>query len=171
MILTSRKARQLLSYDENSGVLVWKPRPGFRQFNTRFAGHIAGCTDPAKYVRVRIEGRLYLAHRVAWLIVHGKWPANDIDHRFGIAVGNAFANLRSATRTENMQNKVMASNNTSGFIGVSWAKGSFKWTARIKVPNGKYLHLGLFETKETAAAAYAAAKRRHHPFQPIVRVA
>ena len=55
-----------------------------------------------------------------------------------------------------------ASNNTSGFKGVSWHKAARKWSSSIYL-NGKPNHLGLFESAEEAHAAYMAAATRAHP--------
>lgn len=46
--------------------------------------------------------------------------------------------------------------NTSGFKGVSFRKGSGKWHARVLI-EGKSRHLGFFPTPEEAARAYDAA--------------
>lgn len=46
--------------------------------------------------------------------------------------------------------------NTSGYRGVSWDKGTRKWAAYIR-RNGKRQFLGLFETPEAASAAYCEA--------------
>lgn len=94
-------------------------------------------------------------HRQILGLMHGdavggdhKNPSKTLDNRD--------VNLRFANRTQQQQNRRKQSNNTSGYKGVSFAKGSRKWAARIKV-NGKYLHLGLFNTPELAYAAYCAA--------------
>jgi hypothetical protein len=67
-------------------------------------------------------------------------------------------NLRDTTRSENNHNHKIASNNRSGFTGVSWHKMSRKWRACM---GNK--HLGLFQTREAASAAYLEAKARLHP--------
>lgn len=47
----------------------------------------------------------------------------------------------------------MSSNNTSGYVGVSYEKYSKKYRARITI-NGKIKNLGMFNTAEEAAEAY-----------------
>ena len=49
---------------------------------------------------------------------------------------------------------------TSKFWGVSWNKGSRRWLAYYYDANGKYRHIGLFDTQEQAAHAVNAAIRR-----------
>jgi hypothetical protein len=79
-------------------------------------------------------------------------------------------NLRLTTYSENQQNRKRDSRNKSGRTGVSWDKGTQKWRAKICL-NRKQTHLGVFDTIEEAAAAYAAAKAQFHPFQPVARAA
>ena len=176
-------ARSLLDYDPVTGLLSWRPRSPqmfvssdlrsaewrCRNWNARHSGKIAGCVDPSGYQRIRINYRLYLGHRLAWLIVHGEWPDDELDHRIGVLAGDAIANLRPASRSQNMQNAVMSRRNKSGYIGVSWHKTAKKWIARIG-HEGCSRYLGLFDDRDSAYAAYLAAKAKYHTFQPTPRV-
>lgn len=77
----------------------------------------------------------------------------DVDHRDRNIFNNKKSNLRWATLSENCVNKGRYSNNTSGYKGVCWKKGSDKWCAYIRFENKRY-HLGYFECKILAAIAY-----------------
>lgn len=152
--LTAQRARELLSYDPETGTLTWKvSRSRVR------AGAQAGNLDHNGYVRVRIDGVGYLAHRVAWLIVHGSCP-DLLDHKNGNRLDNRLQNLRPASPRLNQANRRIAKNNTSGVKGIIKEKGRTKWRARIRF-HGKLLHLGAFDTKEEAAAAYASNAQRY----------
>ena len=88
----------------------------------------------------------------------------DVDHINGDGLDNRRANLRLATRSQNMCNRGPNANNKSGYKGVSWMPKLGKWRATIVV-NGKQTHLGLFSTPEDAHATYCdAAKRLHGSF-------
>lgn len=88
----------------------------------------------------------------------------EVDHVNGNKLDNRSANLRLATRSENMRNTGPQSNNTSGFKGVSFQKDSGMWSAKIGL-HGVRHHLGLFRSAELAHAAYCeAAKRLHGEF-------
>ena len=130
-----------------------------RQCQVR-AGDVAGWIDGA-YRRIEIDGRAYLAHRLAWLVANGEWPAADIDHRDGRGLNNGGENLRDVTRTVNSQNRRAANKNSGcGFLGVS--RNGKGWAGRIWVPP-KLIHLGTFDTPQQAHSAYVEAKRRLHP--------
>lgn len=101
------------------------------------------------------RGQIYM-HRLLMAAPSGI----EVDHVNGDGLDNRRANLRLATRQENAANARMMRNNTSGYCGVSWAKGSRKWAAYIRVHCRK-VHLGLFETPIQAAAAYNEAARRY----------
>lgn len=111
---------------------------------------------------IRVDGRRYLAHRLAWLIMTGEWPATEVDHRDTDPGNNAWTNLRLATRSQNMQNRRAAGRNSAtGVLGVSPCRSRYR--AVIKT-SGRIRHLGVFATVEAAEAAYLAAKVELHPF-------
>ena len=109
------------------------------------------------------DGKLYLAHRLAWLYVHGSFPEHHIDHINRDRADNRISNIREATPAENRQNASLQRNSTSGFSGVSWTKRERRWRARIVV-NSREIGLGYFVDKQSAADAYAEAKKQFHPF-------
>ena len=94
------------SYDPDTGEFRWK-RDALAckgRIIVHRAGDIAGSVDPSNgYVRLRVGQRKWWAHRVAWLLTHGCWPAKHIDHikplRHG--GGNAPSNLRVLPKSKN----------------------------------------------------------------------
>ena len=125
------------------------------------AGVVAGSLHSNGYWYIQIDGRKYLAHRLAWLITNGALPADQIDHIDGDRANNRLANLREATNAENQQNLRRAPRgSTTGLLGASPHGGGFK--ARIRV-DGERRHLGQFDTPEQAHAAYLVAKKKLHP--------
>ena len=85
----------------------------------------------------------------------------DTDHKDGVGLNNRRSNLRVATRSQNMHNKRMQCNNTSGFKGVHWNKGRRLWQANIKA-NDQRTYLGSFQTAEEASEAYWKAAQEMH---------
>jgi HNH endonuclease len=156
-VLTARRLRQLLAYDASTGIFRWRSRPDKGQFNSCFAGKIAGTTQSMGYTQVCIWGKKYLASRLAWLFVHNKWPAHDVDHVNGMPWDNRLENLRSASKSENRANSRRPKNSSSGRKGVYLYRR--KWHATIAKDYKQY-YLGGFSTIEAAAAAYAAAAKQ-----------
>lgn len=156
--LTQAKVRELLEYDPETGVLTWRTdRTNGRGRVIRSAGSVAGwvkADNRTSYRYITIDGRMYSAHRLAWLLVHGSWPLANIDHADGDGLNNRISNLREATRSENAGNSSRRSDNVSGVKGVCLHNG--KWIAQIKVA-GKNHRLGSFDSVEAAASAYKAA--------------
>jgi hypothetical protein len=161
--LTAERVRELLSYDPDTGVFLW-----IKARRAVTVGAVAGSSYGNGYLRIKINDRAHLSHRLAWLYAHGEWPAAQIDHINGIRSDNRLVNLREATPGENQQNVASTRSTPSRRLGVTWDKRARKWRARIKI-NRKETHLGLFETIEGAAQARAKAKAQMHKFQPFDR--
>lgn len=164
-MITQELLQELLDYDPDTGVFTWLRRPGndrcTNSWNARYAGNRAGLVNARGYRMIRIGGPQYRAHRLAWLYVHGEWPADQIDHINGVSDDNRIANLREATNSENCRNKGKMPNNTSGFKGVYWNKNTRKWLAGIRV-SLKFIPLGYYDCPKEAAAAYAVAAAKYH---------
>ena len=140
--------KAILLYSKKTGDFTWKERRGSRAAK----GSVAGSEHRhrgKKYWRIRLNKKIYYAHRLAWLYVNGEFPELEIDHIDGNGLNNSWSNLREVTRTENNRNKRLCNNNTSGVTGVHWFKASKKWQAQIRY-EGKSVHLGYFKYKEEA---------------------
>jgi hypothetical protein len=147
-MITAERVRELLSYDPSSGEFAWKVSRG-----TARAGRIAGALDSHGYRQISIDSRLRLAHRLAWLYVHGVWPEREIDHINGGYDDNRLCNLRLATRNQNQANRPVRRDNLSRLKAVHEYRPGH-WRARITV-NGKRRHIGVFATPDDAHRAYA----------------
>lgn len=149
--------KELFDYNLDNGNFTWLTNRG----KNLLVNTIAGTNVGNGYTRIRINGKQYLAHRLAWLYVYGVWPIEQLDHINGIRSDNRLSNLREATNKENNVNRGLTKVNTSGYKGVSWSKHANKWLSRIMV-NGKSLHLGYFIDKDEAIEAYKQAAIIHH---------
>lgn len=150
-MITQNELRSLLRYDVDTGRFAWAICVG-RRFKS---GDQAGSKHRHGYIVIRIRRKPYMAHRLAWLYVHGTWPI-EIDHINGERDDNRLCNLRNCTRRQNEWNKTLPVGKAK-LRGVRMLNG--KWLATIKI-NGKNTHLGTFQTPEAARLAYCQAAAR-----------
>jgi hypothetical protein len=130
--------------------------------------HLSGGKGPkGKYLARAVDGRTTYLHRVVaermGLVEsatggtdRGRWT-HSVDHINGDKLDNRRENPRLLTRQQQMlnTNDGLRSTNTSGVRGVSFIKSQASrrpWMAYVQV-SGKSLSLGLYATKDEAAAA------------------
>jgi len=154
--LTRARLSEVLSFDAESGAFTWRVSRG----RSAKRGQIAGYARADGYSTIKVDGRRYYAHRLAWFWVHGEWPS-EIDHVSGNPAQNGKGLLRPATHSQNLANAKRRSDNSSGFKGVSLNKRTKRWRAQI-TKDGVGRHLGEFDTPQEAHRAYVAAARRIH---------
>lgn len=157
--------RRTVSFNPDTGSFTWLPRlaktfagvGAYRSWSAKFEGKAAFTQQGICGYRVgRVHGIRYKAHRVAWLLSYGQWPADCIDHINGDRSDNRIANLRDVSKATNARNAKRRVNCTSGVTGVHWNQARQKWRAIIHY-NKRCIHLGLFDTIEEATAARQAA--------------
>ena len=155
-LLTQARLKQVLRYVKRTGEFYWCVAPSRRIH----VGDRAGWRHNQGYVGIAIDGHSYLAHRLAWLYVHGQFPIGDLDHKNRNRADNRFANLRLASRTQNLANG-RHKFGRSRLKGAHWHAATGRWTAGIG-RNGKKIHLGYFATAKAAHAAYCKAAKEMH---------
>ncbi len=144
--LPQKRLKELLEYDPQTGIFVWKKkRRGFAK-----KGDQAGCANLKGYISIKVDGRKFLSHRLAWLYIHGYFPENQIDHIDRNPSNNRINNLREVSQSCNSKNCGISTRNKSGITGVSWDKSKERWRAGIKA-NGKNMKIGIAKSKEEAA--------------------
>ena len=156
-MLTQEILKNHIKYNPETGVFIWEKPTSFRVLKGSEAGNIA----PTGYLTIRLFGKLYQAHRLAWLYMTGEIPSKHIDHINCKKSDNRFKNLREATNSENVMNSGVRSNNTSGHRGVKWNKNRSKWVADCTA-NGKRHFLGYFHKIEDAIEAYRKCAMKIH---------
>lgn len=154
-MVTQERLKEVLEYNPENGRLHWKVKRSNIPIGTP-----AGARDRGKYMRLRVDGRFYMAHRLVWLMFHGEWPKYQIDHINGDKVDNRIENLRDVPGGMNMENlRAPLRRNKCGFLGVYKSKNRYRADLTVK---GKTKHIGSFKTPEEAHAAYIEAKRKLH---------
>jgi hypothetical protein len=159
--LTLDEIRRILAYDPITGVFTRLQTTSKKLMNK---GPIeAGGLDSDGYRKIAVNGTIFLAHRLAWLLSYGCWPDEDIDHENGDTSDNRLCNLRSASDSENLRNRGPQKNNTSGYKNVSWCRAMGKWVVRLRTkPNGRYEIIGYFDNKEEANSIAVATRKKSH---------
>lgn len=153
-VLTHERLLDVLHYDPASGIFTRKHSSGSSK-----KGSIAAGNDENGYVRIRVDGKKYRAHRLAFLYMTGKWPVGLVDHKDRNTDNNAWLNLREATYGQNKANGKIYKNNAVGLKGVTAKRNKFQ--ARIRKDN-ILVHLGTFDRAEDAHEAYIAAAEHFH---------
>lgn len=163
-MLTQERLKEVLHYDPETGIFTAKVTRG-----NRLAGRAVGCDNGDGYLQIRIDNRLYFAHRLAFLWMTGVQPKHQIDHINGVRSDNRWPNLRDLPVAENAHNiGGPRRDNTSGFVGTWYDKRENRWASAIQV-HRKRRYLGYFDTPELAHAAYLKAKDELHPTHQRLR--
>ena len=154
--------RKRLRYEPETGRLFWLDCAEMpSRWRTQFVGKEALTTVSGNgYLWGSVNNVQLRAHRVIWALFHGEQPSDQIDHINGIRTDNRIENLRVVTPQENMRNRAMNRNNTSGTCGVSWCKSQKKWRVKITVDD-RMIHLGYFQSISDAKSARAEASDRY----------
>jgi hypothetical protein len=164
-MLTVERLKEVLMYEPESGRFIHLPRPGSDQptktWNTRYAGKIAGRVRSDGRRQLCIDKKFYLAARVAWLYMTGKWPNPEVDHENTDCGDDRWDNLREASRQQNACNTRLRHHSKAGLKGVRWHRKNKKWEAKITV-HSRQIYLGCYITKEAAHQAYCSAAARLH---------
>lgn len=156
MKLTQKRLKEMVYYDPDLG---WFMR--LIDGKKGRAGDIAGTLTVNGYVELSVLGIRYLAHRLAYFYMTGKWP-DEIDHMFHDTTDNRFTYIRQISSQGNKQNrKQHQRNNKLGVLGVSMHKKRF--VARIKSNSGETIRISC-ATLEEAKLARRELKLKYHRY-------
>ena len=161
--------RRLLTYDPETGRLYWRARTrdlcgdetAWKRWNRNYAGTEAfTARTTAGYLKGKVLDKTCLAHRVAWAIVHGAYPAEHIDHINHDKTDNRLVNLRAVSGAENHKNRKLPQDNKSGMVGVLRDVTRARWRAYF-CADSKRTTLGYYHCFARAASARKTAEAQH----------
>jgi len=155
-MITQSELKELFHYCELTGDFTRLKTNNHRLKVGQVAGYPKKGIGGKLYISIRINRKDYLAHRLAWLYIHGEFPSEEIDHLDGCGINNKLSNIRAVSLADNHKNRRKQSNNSSGLCGVWWDKRKSKWMAAIH-----HTHLGGFDNIFAAACARKSAERLH----------
>lgn len=101
------KAYILKNFSYHNGVIKRRDRKGSN-----------GSIDKYGYLILKVKGKQYKAHRIAWLLNYGDFPKSELDHINRDKLDNRIENLRESNRKEQNNNKEPKINSITGVAGV-----------------------------------------------------
>jgi hypothetical protein len=153
--ITQAMLREVVTYDPNSGLFS-------RKVNLSNAcNEIIGTIGKQGYLVINILGDRWLAHRLAFLYMTGRFPENEIDHINHNRLDNRWSNLRACTSSENNMNMTIAKNNQTGCTGVSYySKYGKKYRVTITTKR-KQVNIGYFSDFFEACCSRKSAELKY----------
>lgn len=143
-----------LNYNPDNGKFYW--------LNTLSSsgkkGTEAGFSRSDGYIGVGLNGKCYLAHRLAWFYCYSYFPENEIDHINHDRADNRLINLREVSAACNRRNSLVQSRNKVGIKGVYWHKRDKRWRSYIFYQK-KTRDLGSYKSLANAVCARLAAEQ------------
>lgn len=154
----------ILLFEYRDGALYWRSREDVpKNWNTKFAGKLAGSSSGHGYLKVSLANRSYYVHQIVYLMHYGFIP-EVVDHIDRDTLNNSIENLRASNKSTNGMNRPAPTNNTSGAKGVRWHKGAKKWMVQIMIGK-KGIYKGLYSDFEDAKnVASKAFEELHREF-------
>ena len=139
-MITQQRLKELVIYSPDTGKFFWTNKPELVE-----AGWISN-----GYHVIRLDGKVYKAHHLAWLYFYGELPAM-LDHEDWDKLNNAITNLRRADFNLNNFNRPPHKNNKLGHRNIQQRpSGKFQVAGKWR---GEYKYVGLFANLEDAIRA------------------
>jgi hypothetical protein len=131
--LDAEQIRAAIHYNPETGIFTRLTRA-----SNMPPGSTAGTLDAKEgYVVVRVLGKRFLAHRLAWLYMTGNWPAQEVDHINRVRNDNRWENLRDVSRATNALNRRAVQANRQGCVYWDGRKGG-RWYGMFSHKKQKY---------------------------------
>ena len=101
-MLTQKELKERIEYNPETGkfVVIKDTKTGKRR-----EGLLAGWTNMRGYREIKIQGKCYIASRLAFLYMTGEFPKFEVDHINRIRSDDRWCNLRDASKELQMLNR------------------------------------------------------------------
>lgn len=156
--LTQDILKEHLSYCPITG--IFKRLQLSKYANKWGIGDIAGADNGKGYIQLYLLGKVYLAHKLAFLYMTGSIP-DLIDHIDLNRSNNSWDNLREATRNQNQYNRKANKNTKSGHKNITWHNRDKVYQVRIGY-KGSEVYLGRFKELDKAIEAASLGREKYH---------
>lgn len=155
-MITQKQLKEVLDYNPDTGIFIWKVKTSHRIE----IGDIAGTRSRRGYLTIGINGKRYLAHRLAFLFMTGYFPKAMVDHRNTNVIDNSWDNIREADRAQNNYNSSFKEVGKTGMKGVYLTRhGNFQVKMKIK---SEMKYFGTFKDLELADLVATEARNKYH---------
>ena len=145
-MLTQKRLCEVLNYDPATGIFTWTK--GRRKGKVADTSH-----DERGFLKVAIDGKRHLLHRLAWLWMTGTVCRWSVEHVNGDHSDNRWANLREGDRGQKRQQQAPRNEPTKS-RGISKVGDLFEAMVEVR---GRVFNLGAFASDTEAAAAVTVA--------------
>lgn len=154
--ITQAILHEWLNFYPATGLFTWKKiAPKNRARVGDPAGSISVQHKHRRLVLWLLGRRIY-GSRAAYIYVHGDIPQTAlVDHIDGDTLNDRISNLRLASSTQNVWNRIQRKGTLYAMGVTKSERGRFK--ARIQLPTGVKLNLGTWDSEAEAHAAYMGA--------------
>lgn len=173
MSLTYDEVYELISYDEVSGSLTWRPRAehhfatvkSSKIWNSRFAGKPAlNCVcKKTGCLKGTIKYKNFYAHDVAWLLATGNWPEKSIYHLNGDSSDNSMKNL--SEHVQDLMGVKARSDITPELLRILLSyeseTGVFTWKSRPQSMFNSARSFSVWNKRYSGKPAFTAKMRRY----------
>lgn len=156
MNLTRKELKQLIHYNPLTGTFTRLTKASTNPSEE----DSVGCLDRYGYRIIKLSGKRWKAHRLAYFYMTGKLP-EVVDHINNIRDDNRWKNLRGCSLRENKHNCLISKNNSTGVKGISFDKARQKYLARVYA-DGKPHFLGYYDCIKKAERAVKAKRKELH---------
>jgi hypothetical protein len=149
-MITQERLKELFTYSPNG------------MFIRNRTGKEVVCSDTKvhKYLRISIDKKTYMLHRMIFLYHHGYLP-KITDHIDGNRYNNKIENLREVTQNQNCLNRSHMKHSKSPYKNVYWNTAAKKWAVVMSV-DGIRKYFGLFEDIDLADLVAQEARSKYH---------
>jgi len=154
-MITQDELKHKLHYNPDTGIFTW-----INPIKKTNIGKVAGCTMANGYSYIKINKKLYLSHRLAWIYINGE-VTKELDHINNNRSDNKISNLRIASKFQNQCNKKVNKNNIYGIKGITLHSKCNKFQARIGL-NNKTIYVGLYDDFFEACCSIISVRNKLH---------
>jgi len=151
----------MLTFELVNSLFVYNDGCLFRKLKTGLlSSQAAGTKTSNGYIKIDINKKSYLAHRIVYLLHHKILP-EFIDHIDGNPLNNKIENLRSCSKSQNNMNSKKRKSNISGHRNVSYRPKFKQWAVELQANKVRY-HFGFYKDFDVACSVADEARNSLH---------